>query len=158
MSEIGPFYRHFTHRSNMLSARRGDTHFFGGPHFSLPRGATRKKDHSMSSFYPQVSFLNSSYYKYENVYKKSIPFWTNGEQLCAINIFLGWAYKVLKISYPAQIWKFESNFFNVISIYTYWRVYSFWLTRNKHSCFTNLDIFLTVFRKKNCELHYSHER
>ena len=25
MSEKGPFYRHFTHRSNMLSARRGDT-------------------------------------------------------------------------------------------------------------------------------------
>ena len=25
MSEIRPLYRHFTHRSNMLSARRGDT-------------------------------------------------------------------------------------------------------------------------------------
>ena len=67
-----------------------------------------------------------SYYQKGDVYKKNRPkniyFWTNGTQFCTIKFFWVVPRNFFKISYLAPFWKFLSEFWRVISNYTYQQV------------------------------------
>ena len=88
--------------------------------------ATRKNDHPWLPMTPTFYVKILSYYQKRDVYKKTrqknIHFWTNGKQFCMINIFFVEPQNFLNISYLAQFSKFLSEFWHVISNYTYQQV------------------------------------